>query len=94
MSQRKYTDEDINNWFEMYNDGKTQEEIALDVGVSLPTVSLRLREHPDYVPRSKGPALGSKRNDSREPAKPGSKAVKKVVYGNAHFGHKRSSRHW
>lgn len=89
MSDRKYTAEEVRRWLEMYNDGKTIEEISLEVGFSYATVAKRFRELPDYKPRPKGPPKGYSRNDSRVPASPSSKAVKKVVLGKSHLGHRR-----
>lgn len=87
-----YTDEDVNRWLEMYNDGESLEEIGLDVGVSFQTVGARLRKHPDYIPRSPN-APGPKKNRADAAAKPGP-PIKHAALPKAHLGHRRRGRGW
>jgi DNA-binding transcriptional ArsR family regulator len=93
MTARKFTEDDAYKWLEMYNDGMTHEEIALEIGASQGTVGYHLRKLPEYKPRStfaKMPAVpkhGLANQGTR-----GSEAVHPYVGAAQRSGHRRRRR--
>lgn len=84
---------DVDKWLAMYEDGMTQEEIGLEVGISQSTIGIQLKKHPDYVPRpAKKPPeqpLGNVANKQYTPKSP----IKKATLFPSTRGHRRRSRY-
>jgi hypothetical protein len=82
-------------WLELYNEGLTHEEIALDHGdgCSTTTVGMALRAHPDYVPRTSSSQRKSKGNRSNKVFSPPS-PITSAGRPGARAAHRRRGRGW